>query len=149
MSLVRRNRTCLVPKMAGEAQGTVWNKFLRPRTELKIAKIMKIPKIQEFPHRAPVGALWGPVRRGGAQGSWLRGHQGERKHWSLQGVASSHAKRIWVSASPPNYLQLLVVLLGLLLVLLVFLDFLGFSRISMISRLFRCIHRILLPQGTP
>ena len=27
MSLVRRNWVCLVPKMTGEAQGTVWNRF--------------------------------------------------------------------------------------------------------------------------
>ena len=27
MSLVRRNRACLVPKMTGEAQGRVWNRF--------------------------------------------------------------------------------------------------------------------------
>ena len=27
LSLVRRSRACLVPKMTGEAQGTVWNSF--------------------------------------------------------------------------------------------------------------------------
>ena len=31
---------------------------LKPKTKLKIAKTSKIPKIQEFPHRAPIGHLW-------------------------------------------------------------------------------------------